>query len=135
MKTSVRVMAFVLCGVIASLSQDSAPVSADGEKWRADLHYLSIEIQKRHKNLYHSVTPEQFESEVNSLKDRIPSLSRNQILVGIARIVASIGDGHTGLFPRFNPALGLHRYPVKLYFFKDGLFVERAAHEYKEIVG
>jgi hypothetical protein len=140
MKTSVRlsvVVVLVLCS-IAGLSQihASAPVSADeAQKWHADLQFFSVEMPKRHKNLYHKVAREKFESEVNSLSEQVPTLTRNQILVGLARIVASIGDGHTSLLPRFDPALGLHRYPVTFYFFQDGLFVKKAAPEYKQIVG
>lgn len=112
-----------------------AAVSTEAQKWQADLQYLSMEMPKRHKNLFHSMTRGQFDAAVSELNGRIPSLTRNQILVGLARIVAMANDGHTALFPFFNPALGLHRYPVKFYLFEDGLYVQRAAPAYREVVG
>ncbi len=113
-----------------------ALVSADdAQKWRVDLHYLSVEMPTRHKNLFHSVTREQFDSAVSRLNERIPSLTRNQILVELARIVGMVGDGHTSLFPFLNPTLGLHRYPIKFYLFKEGLYIQRGAPAYREVVG
>jgi tetratricopeptide (TPR) repeat protein len=122
-------VAFVQC-------QKLAPVSVgDAQKWRADLHFLSEEMPKRHKNLFHSMTREQFDAAINRLDERIPSLTRDQVLVELARIVAMVGDGHTSLFPFYNPTLGLHRYPIKFYLFKEGLYVQRGTPAYREVVG
>ncbi|MGB6386957.1 MAG: tetratricopeptide repeat protein [Terriglobales bacterium] len=116
--------------------QSLAPVSSDdAQRWCDDLHYLSVEMPKRHKNLFHSMTREQFEAAVSRLDERIPVLTRSQILVELARIVAMVGDGHTSLFPAYNPALGLHRYPIKFYLFKEGLYVQQAGPDYREVVG
>jgi tetratricopeptide (TPR) repeat protein len=136
-KALVPILALILGSFVALVqSQSLAPVSADdAQKWRADLHYLSVEMRKRHKNLFHSMTGEQFDAAVSRLDERIPSLTRNQILVELARIVAMVRDGHTSLFPFHNPALGLHRYPVKFYLFTDGLYLQRATPAYREVVG
>ena len=136
-KALVPILALILGSFVALVqSQSLAPASADDAlKWRADLHYLSVEMPKRHKNLFHSITREQFDAAVSRLDERIPLLTRNQILVELARIVAMVRDGHTSLFPFYNSALGLHRYPVKFYLFKDGLYVQRATPAYREVVG
>ena len=141
MTVSAKVLTPILALILSSFAnlvqgQSLAPVSADdAQKWRVDLHYLSVEMPKRHKNLYHSMTREQFDSAVSRLNERIPSLTRNQILVELARIVAMVGDGHTSLFPILNPTLGLHRYPIQFYLFKEGLYVQRGAPAYREVVG
>jgi hypothetical protein len=136
-KVLIPILAMILSGFATLVQgQSLAPVSADdAQKWRVDLHYLSVEMPKRHKNLFHSMTREQFDAEVSRLNEHIPSLTRNQILVELARIVAMVGDGHTSLFPFINPTLGLHRYPVKFYLFKEGLYVQGAAPAYREVVG
>ena len=136
-KTRVPILALILVNsVVLTQGQSLAPVSADdAQKWRADLHFLSVEMPKRHKNLFHSMTREQFDAAVSRLDERIPSLPRNQILVELARIVAMVGDGHTSLSPFYNPTLGLHRYPIKFYLFKEGLYVQRGAPAYREVVG
>ena len=141
MTVSVKALVPILVLILSSFvtleqGRSLALVSADdAQKWRVDLHYLSVEMPKRHKNLFHSVTRGQFDSAVSRLNERIPSLTRNQILVELARIVAMVGDGHTSLFPFLNPTLGLHRYPIKFYLFKEELYVQRGAPAYREVVG
>ncbi|HEX8097437.1 MAG TPA: hypothetical protein VF507_05350, partial [Pyrinomonadaceae bacterium] len=107
----------------------------EAEKWREDLRYMAEEMPKRHRNLFHTMTREQFEGAVKRLNERIPSLSRHQIIVEVARIAAMVGDGHTNVAPTRDPKVGFRSYPVKLYFFKDGLYVRAAAGEQAGLVG
>ncbi|MGB7926030.1 MAG: tetratricopeptide repeat protein [Pyrinomonadaceae bacterium] len=119
-----------------SVKQVGAVVdSAEAEKWREDLRYMAAEMPKRHKNLFHTMSREQFESAVNSLNERIPRLARHQIIVELARIVAMVGDGHTNVAPTRDPKIGFRALPVKLYLFKDGLFVRAASREHADLVG
>jgi hypothetical protein len=110
--------------------------AATADRWRQDLRYFASEAPKRHKNLFHVMTREQFETAVNLLDQRIPNLTREQIIVELQRIVAMIRDGHTRIqdFP-FGPKVGFGSYPIYLYQYKDGLFVQAADPAYKETVG
>ena len=109
--------------------------NSETDKWREDLRFMAAEMPKDHKNLFHTMTREQFESAVKKLDGRIPSLARHQIIVEMARIVAMVGDGHTNMAPTRDPKIGFRTYPVKLYLFKDGLYVRAATREYAELVG
>ncbi|HEX8140310.1 MAG TPA: tetratricopeptide repeat protein [Pyrinomonadaceae bacterium] len=90
------------------------------------------------------MTREQFEAAIKRLDERIPALARHQIIVEMARIVAQvgmIGDGHTSL-PLVPPPhegapfkIGFRQYPLKLYLYSDGLFVQSAASECAPVVG
>jgi tetratricopeptide (TPR) repeat protein len=108
-------------------------------KWREDLRFMAQEMPKKHQNLFHTVTREQFGEAVKKLDERIPTLARHQIIVEMAKIVAMIGDGHTAI--PFVPMHGMpsriqfRQYPMQLYFFKDGLFVRSASSEYANVVG
>ncbi|HEX8847056.1 MAG TPA: tetratricopeptide repeat protein [Pyrinomonadaceae bacterium] len=114
----------------------SAVSSAEAEKWRADLRHLAAEMPQRHKNLFHTAKREQFDAAVKNLEERIPTLARHQIIVELARIVALVQDGHTGINGLlFDPKIGFRSYPLTLYFFKDGLFVTAAAREHADVVG
>jgi tetratricopeptide (TPR) repeat protein len=116
-------------------STPAAPVAMTADKWREDLRYLAAEMPKVHKNLFHAMTREQFDAAVRRLDERIPSLSRNQILVEFARIVAMVGDGHT-FMPLFtDPKADFHAFPLSFYFYKDGIFVHSAKPEYGAAVG
>jgi len=122
---------------LAAFSQGTGtPVDkTEAEKWREDLRFMADEMPLRHKNLFHSITREQFEFAVGVLGERIPTMSREQIIVQMARIVAMVGDGHTNIAPTRDPKIGFHSLPVKLYFFKNGLYVRAADEEHADIVG
>ncbi len=98
------------------------------QQWREDLRFAAREMERAHKNLYHSISREQFAAMVNTLDAEIPSLARHRIIVEMAKIAAAVGDGHTNLAPTRDPKIGFHTLPIALYFFEDGLFI-RAAHK------
>jgi tetratricopeptide (TPR) repeat protein len=119
-----------------AVNQAGAVVNkAEAEKWREDLRYMAREMEARHKDLFHTMTREQFESAVGKLHDRIPTLGRNQIIVEMARIVAMVGDGHTNIAPTRDPKIGFRALPVKLYLFKDGLIIRAAESAHADFVG
>ena len=76
---------------------------------------MAAELPKRHANLFHTITGGQFKQTVAALEESIPALARHQIIVELARIVASIGDGHTSIDLLDDPTLDFRRYPLRLY--------------------
>lgn len=118
-----------------SAQQSSTPSISESDAWREDLHALATELPRRHPNAFYRTSRAQFDSAVGALDARLPSLNRNQAIVGLMQIVALVHDGHTSLNPAFVPDIGFHYYPIDLYFFKDGLYVRRAAPEYAALVG
>jgi peptidase S41-like protein len=91
-----------------------------------DVRELGATIEQIHPDPFRSVSRRRFEAEVNALAGRAASLSRDQLLVGVLRVIALLGprNGHTGLFPG-DPShtRELHLYPLRLYEFTDGLYV------------
>ena len=51
------------------------------------------------------------------------------------RIAAMVGDGHTRIEPRKDPAFAFRSLPVKFYLFEDGLYVRAAAPGHEGVVG
>ena len=122
--------------LVAGNLRPHAPVDqSDAQKWRDDLRFMAEEMPKAHRNLFHSTSREQFYTAVESLNKRIPTLARHEIILEMARIVAMVGDGHTNISPTRDPKIGFHSYPIRLYFFDDGLFVRAASREYADLVG
>ncbi|HWT03296.1 MAG TPA: tetratricopeptide repeat protein [Pyrinomonadaceae bacterium] len=132
-------LAFAAVAPLPAQSTKSVAASltaAEAEKWREDLRVLATEMPLRHRNLFHTVKREEFEAAVKSLNERIPQLTRNQVIVEFIRIVAMVKDGHTGVAGMlWDPKIGFRSYPLSLYFFKDGLFVLTAAPEHAAAVG
>jgi tetratricopeptide (TPR) repeat protein len=110
-----------------------APLTA--EQWREDLRFMAAEMERRHRNLYHSVSRQTFAAAVADLHARIPSLQRHEIIVGMMRIAAMVGDGHTNVSPLKDSSFGFRSLPLRLYLFEEGLYVRAAAPEQAELVG
>jgi hypothetical protein len=121
--------------VSSQIPAPAAPAPLTAEQWREDLRFMAAEMEKRHANLYHSVSREAFAAAVADLDARIPTLQRNEIIVGMMRIAAMVGDGHTRVDPRKDARFGFASLPLKLYLFEDGLYVRAAAPEHAVLVG
>jgi tetratricopeptide (TPR) repeat protein len=120
----------------SSRSVAAALTPAEAEKWREDLRVLATQMPLRHRNLFHAVKREEFEAAVKSLDERIPSLTRNQVIVEFMRLVGMVQDGHTSIAGLlWDSKIGFRSYPLTLYFFKDGLFVITADREHAAAVG
>jgi len=84
----------------------SAPVGAQratkipalrAQQWREDLRFFATELVRRHRNAYHLVSKEDLDRAVAELDARVPSLRDHEVVVGMQRLAAMIGDGHTFL--------------------------------------
>lgn len=96
---------------------------------------MAAEMKARHANLYHKISEPEFDAAVADLDRRIPELQRNQIIVGMMRIAAMVGDGHTRVEPRKDEAFGFRSLPLKLYWFDDGIYVRAARPDERELLG
>jgi hypothetical protein len=113
-------------------SKNDVQLQLAPQQWQEDLQYLAKELPRRHKNAFHTVPREQFEKSVADLNARIPNLQPHEIIVGLMRIVASVGDAHTGLS---GFASGFHFFPLNVYWFGKELRVTRIASAYKRGAG
>jgi Peptidase family S41 len=124
MRMSSALLVLVAVVVVVASGADarpSAPVDV-----AADVRELADSIETIHPAPFRSVSRQRFQAEVNALAGRAPTISRNEFLVGVLRLIGLLGprNGHTGLFPG-DPSHGrpLHLYPIRLYHFADGVFV------------
>ena len=116
-------------------AQSPPPVELSAQQWRDDLAFMVAEMKRRHPDLYHRVSQQRFDAAVADLDARIPGLQRNQVIAGMMRIAAMVGDGHTRVDPRKDAKFGFPSLPLKLYLFEDGLFIRAAKPEFASLVG
>ena len=111
----------MVMAVSAAQARPSAPATVTD-----DVRELARSIEQTHPDPFRSVSRQRFTAEVSDLAQRAPTLTRNEVLVGMLRIIALLGprNGHTGLFPP-DPShtTPLHLYPLRLYRFSDGVVV------------
>jgi hypothetical protein len=126
-------MLFVILLLVSNPTVAAPATPANVARWRADIDTLRRELPIRHPAPFLNVPRARWDSAATALAQQLPSMSRNQALVGFMRLVASVGDAHTDLDP--GPALGLRFYGLELYAFDDGLFVRRADSLRASLVG
>jgi hypothetical protein len=115
---------------------DISRMSRD-EGWRTDLALLAREVRRKGyaQGVYRALSQKDFDDSVRKLNDAVPTLSDGQILVGMMRLLKSVGDGHTGILrppAQQDYALAL---PLQFYLFKEGLFIIGADPRYKDLLG
>lgn len=111
------------------------------EGWQYDLEFLLAEAKRLHG--VHG-GPEQpafsarFASAVDALSARIPELTNDQIVVELQRLMALLGDGHTGMYgPGPDTPLQFEgeSLPVLFYQFEDGLHIVNALGDADRWIG
>lgn len=113
-----------------------APAATRDSRWRQDLAYLATNLPRLHKNFFFHLSRPSFQAAVAKLNRAIPSLSDDQIVLGLDRIVAMAGDTHTAL------DLGLGKqnsrfqtYPLALQWIDGGLYVIDTTPQYRRALG
>lgn len=107
-------------------------VALDSTQWRADLHFLATELERRHLKAFFHVSRDAFYKETAAIDADIPRLSAPEIVFRFKRLVALIGDGHT-IGPSIVP--DERRLPFRVQWFADGFGVVGAASGYKDLSG
>lgn len=89
------------------------------EDWREDIEYLEERLISIHPNPFFRIDREVFQASIKALEQGLDELSWYEIYTRLTEIVASIGDGHTVVYPQGSSTL----YPIYTYWFSDGLYV------------
>lgn len=116
----------------AVLALQSADPAADERVtgWTSDLDHWLAALEREHYLLRARGVPEELYARADRLRERIPELSDQRILIELQGCAALAGDGHTYVLP-FAPRVETTGLPLQLYFFSDGVFVigAEAGHE------
>jgi hypothetical protein len=100
-----------------------------GQQWQHDLLYLSKLLPIRHPDLFSQLPQKAFNTQIDSLCQRVAQMSEVEIFLSLRKIFAEIGDSHTTIGP---PNELLSMYPIEFNWFSDGLFVIAAVKGYEQ---
>lgn len=117
------------------LVPDASP--ARSAEWRADLVTLVetlTQMPEIHEGAFGIVHAESFAQAVAALNANIPGLADHQIIVGMMRILALLGDAHSGVILYQWEAFQERAYPIELQWFQDGLFVTAVQPGYEDLL-
>ncbi|HEX7153858.1 MAG TPA: hypothetical protein VF618_20380 [Thermoanaerobaculia bacterium] len=124
----------------AALLLFAAPAFAAFD-WSADLAVLQREVPKVHPDAFHNTTRVAFDTAVARLRERAPSMEPSDVAAEVARIMATLGDGHTRLTLPVDPNAGFFlghtatqvpeirfsTLPARFFIYDDGVYVTSAA--------
>ncbi|HAS39118.1 MAG TPA: hypothetical protein DCS93_01505 [Microscillaceae bacterium] len=100
--------------------------------WRFDLSLLAQKMEEVHYNLFAEVDKTVWRNAVKALEQKIPQLKDYEIIAELMKLVAL--DRSTYLYPLTN-GQAMHRLPINIYWFDDGIFIRAATSENKALVG
>ena len=102
------------------------------EAWKQDIDYFVYNIRQSHFNMHHSVSKENFDTLVNDVKSNINTLTDQQVIVKLMKILGSLGNGHNLIIPTTPKQNALKQLPIQFYQFKDGMYIVSAKKGFKK---
>jgi hypothetical protein len=118
---------------------DGPPTDARSVGWRTDFEQLVSIREDLHPEPWHSISRDEYVAQVDAAIGRIPQQNDDQRFVELLRLAAlpnSFGrDGHGGFYPWGEGDFGVNLYPLRLYWFSDGIFVTDALAPHEGLIG
>ena len=102
-------------------------------EWSKDLEALRSRLAATHPKYKGCGLPRELSAAFDDLIGRADSLSGSRMAVEVQRLLASVGDGHTVLWPFGMKHEAWRRIPVMLWEFDDGVFVVQS--ESADLIG
>ena len=122
--------------VLATCPSSAATLdSTEVRRWSEDLNFLAREMPAHHANLFHAMPRASFDSALSSIRGRLPSLARHQVIVELEKLAARIGDGHSNVSPWRDTVIAFSSLPVAFYRFADGYRIRAATKEQSALLG
>lgn len=116
------------CSLITFRSSANSESSEQkNKKWVKDIETLSSGLSSKHPNLYYKISKENFDKEVEELKNNVPKMNEDEIKVGMHKIVASVADSHTRVYEKSETT-----YPIVTYCIKDDIYLIDTTEKYKD---
>ena len=102
--------------------------------WISDLDHWLAAAEREHYVWRRHGLSEALLVRAQWLREHIPELSDQRVLLELNRLAALAGDGHTNIRP-FASRFETTALPLRFYFFADGLFVIDAAPGFERWIG
>jgi C-terminal processing protease CtpA/Prc len=116
--------------LLSGCASSSGTGSSHADTWSADIAVLREELPQRHKNLFFSISEEEYHRQLDTLENHLDSLSDAEIEVAIRKLLTDVGDTHTSL------SLSPQRlFPFTFKYFEEGTILLSCTGEYKKYLG
>lgn len=120
---------------LGEIKSEGSEAKSELAKWREDLEYIKKTLPEKHADLFRRLDRDKFYSEIEKLDKALPGMTANRAAIEFERIVGLARDGHTFTSPLYYQKSGFRLFPYGMYAFSDGIYIRKAAPEYKDILG
>ena len=103
------------------------------ESWSQDLDAL-VQRFLHYDRSFSSGERARFIEDIDALRGELPKLDDAQVMMRMASAVALARNAHTRLYLLRNRT-ELRRLPIRLWWFRDGLYIVRTTPAYKQLLG
>lgn len=132
-KAAKGIVVLLLCGLFTGIIQGETTLQVSEksreQKWSEDLDILAEQLPQKHINLFFKISQTEFHSNLKKLEEKLSELKDDEIKVELMKIMASVGDSHTQMVLRSSRI-----FPLKFYWFQEGIYVIYTTKEYQEIL-
>jgi tetratricopeptide (TPR) repeat protein len=111
------------------------PETSRADAWKIDLDYLTKRVEETHYSPWRNISRTDWNAEIARIEGAVPQMKDHEVVVALMQLVVRIGDGHTVVMAPQDAKLGFHVLPLRVYDFKDGLYVLGGAPDYAKLIG
>jgi len=132
-------LTFVCCCTLATAQTATGPGTAGARpgltpaQWHEDLQFAVDTFLARDRS-FSAEARQRFRDAIADLQRTVEQKTDEQVIVELAKAVALSGNAHTRLYLLRNRT-ELRRYPIRVWWFADGLYVVRAIPEHADLLG
>lgn len=106
----------------------SSQETTSSKNWQEDLLFLQNTVNNNYSFLFKKINNESWNSHIDLLYHKIPSLSNHEVIVEITKIISLFKYGHTRIDINnasvvIDDPVKFHQIPINLYHFKDGIYI------------
>lgn len=104
------------------------------QRWEQDIQFFSNQFKTVHPAPFAKVSAADFDQAVSTLTARVADLADYEILLGLNRIAALVGDAHSWMYT-FQANSGMRQFPIRVRWLKDGYYIAAANSNYVRALG
>jgi tetratricopeptide (TPR) repeat protein len=103
--------------------------------WKRDIDYLAAEVKRVNPDYHDAPLPAEFIRMQEELKSKVSAHADEELLVGMNRMLATLGQGHTILRGLKDSRIPARFLPVQLWAFPEGVHIVGATPEHQRLAG
>ena len=125
----IRLLTTTICLMIIS---NACSQSIDVASWTEDIDFYKTNLEKKHIDLYNTISKVEFEQELQKLKSNLNKKTDTDVIIDLMRLTRKIGDGHTAFSLR---GVETHLFPIEIYKVNGQWRVIKTTEKHNDILG